>query len=87
MKDRTSSRSAWANRRHARHVREAAIHALEKGKTYYTNLGLIEWWREISKYVEEHFGIATARTTRSSSPWASAALDLWLPGLCNPAIR
>ena len=40
------------------HVREAAIYALEKGKTYYTsNLGLIELRREISKYVEEHFGI------------------------------
>src|SRR5258708_38830852 len=40
------------------HVREAAIYALERGKTYYTsNLGLIELRREISKYVGEHFGI------------------------------
>src|SRR5215213_2217498 len=39
------------------HVREAAIFALERGKTYYTsNLGMIELRREISTYVEAHFG-------------------------------
>ncbi|MBM3852259.1 MAG: pyridoxal phosphate-dependent aminotransferase, partial [Verrucomicrobia bacterium] len=33
------------------HVREAAVYALERGKTYYTsNLGLIELRREISRY-------------------------------------
>ena len=32
------------------HIREAAIYALEKGKTHYTsNLGLIELRREISR--------------------------------------
>src|SRR5205814_6740035 len=41
------------------HIREAAIFALERGKTYYTsNLGTIELRREISKYVEEHFGVS-----------------------------
>jgi len=40
------------------HVREAAIYALEKGKTYYTsNLGTIELRRAISTYVEHHFGV------------------------------
>ena len=40
------------------HVREAAIYALERGKTYYTsNLGMIELRREISTYVERHFGV------------------------------
>ena len=40
------------------HVREAAIYALERGKTYYTsNLGLLELRKAISTYVEEHFGI------------------------------
>ena len=40
------------------HIREAAIYALEKGKTYYTsNLGLIELRRAISTYVTEHFGV------------------------------
>ncbi|MEC8614136.1 MAG: pyridoxal phosphate-dependent aminotransferase, partial [Verrucomicrobiota bacterium] len=40
------------------HIREAAIFALEKGKTSYTdNLGLIRLRREISTYVEKNFGI------------------------------
>src|ERR687885_1548998 len=40
------------------HIREAAIYALERGKTYYTsNLGMPELRKEISRYVEEHFGI------------------------------
>src|SRR5919199_6611824 len=40
------------------HVREAAIYALERGKTYYTsNLGMPELRKEISRYVEEHFGV------------------------------
>src|SRR3954463_1531413 len=40
------------------HVREAAIYALEQGKTYYTsNLGLLELRKAISEYVEQHFGI------------------------------
>jgi aminotransferase len=40
------------------HIREAAIYALEKGKTHYTsNLGLIELRRAISRYLEKTFGI------------------------------
>jgi len=40
------------------HIREAAIFALEKGKTSYTdNKGLIRLRREISTYVENQFGI------------------------------
>ncbi len=51
------------------HVREAAIYALEKGKTYYTsNLGTIELRRAISTYVEHHFGVTTA-----SMAWAVTA--------------
>ncbi|MGC4073092.1 MAG: hypothetical protein QM760_11335 [Nibricoccus sp.] len=48
------------------HVREAAIFALERGKTYYTsNLGMIELRRAISTYVDEHFyGRAIVRRTR-----------------------
>lgn len=39
-------------------IREAAIFALERGKTSYTdNLGLIQLRRAISDYVEEHFGL------------------------------
>jgi aminotransferase len=40
------------------HIREAAIYALEKGKTYYTsNLGLIELRRAITRYVGKHFSV------------------------------
>ena len=41
------------------HIREAAIYALEKGKTHYTsNLGLIDLRRAISTYVEAHYSVA-----------------------------
>ena len=53
------------------HIREAAIYALEKGKTHYTsNLGLLELRRAISAYVEQHYSSATGPRTRSSSRWA-----------------
>jgi aminotransferase len=40
------------------HIREAAIYALEKGKTHYTsNLGLIELRRAICGYVGQHYGL------------------------------
>ena len=39
------------------HIREAAIFALERGKTSYTsNLGLLKLREAISGYVENHFG-------------------------------
>ena len=40
------------------HIREAAIYALEKGRTYYTsNLGTPELRKEISRYVTNEFGV------------------------------
>src|ERR1700723_2374209 len=40
------------------HIREAAIYALERGKTHYTsNLGLIELRRAISRYVEKNYAV------------------------------
>ena len=40
------------------HIREAAIYALEKGKTHYTsNLGLLELRRAISAYVERNYAL------------------------------
>src|ERR1051325_6685091 len=43
------------------HIREAAIYAIEKGKTHYTsNLGLIELRRAISRYVEQNFSVSYA---------------------------
>jgi aminotransferase len=68
------------------HVREAAIYALERGKTYYTsNLGMPELRKAISSYVEEHFGI----TYRSDDQiivtvGVSEALDLAFRAFCNP---
>src|SRR5207245_8175268 len=41
------------------HIREAAIYALERGKTTYTsNLGLLKLRQAISGYVEKPFGVA-----------------------------
>jgi aminotransferase len=43
------------------HIREAGIHAIEKGRTHYTsNLGLIELRRAINKYVEQNFNVSYA---------------------------
>src|SRR6266498_112417 len=41
------------------HIREAAIYALERGKTSYTpNLGLLKLREAISYHLEKNFGIA-----------------------------
>lgn len=41
------------------HIREAAIYALERGRTSYTdNLGLLSLRREIHRYVERTFGLS-----------------------------
>ena len=38
------------------HIREAAIYALEKGKTSYTsNLGLLSLRKSVSKYIAKEF--------------------------------
>lgn len=68
------------------HVREAAIFALEKGKTYYTsNLGLIELRRAISAYVTEHFGIDYRPDDQVLvTVGVSEALDLAFRAFCNP---
>ena len=40
------------------HIREAAIYALEKGKTSYTsNLGLLSLRKSVSKYIAKAFGV------------------------------
>lgn len=50
------------------HIREAAIFALEKGKTSYTdNLGLRRLRNEISKYVEKNYGASYDPAAKSSS--------------------
>jgi aminotransferase len=68
------------------HIREAAIFALERGKTYYTsNLGMIELRHEISKYVATHFGVEYRPDDQVLvTVGVSEALDLALRALCNP---
>ena len=68
------------------HVREAAIYALEKGKTYYTsNLGMIELRRAITNYVTEHFSVNYRPEDEIIvTVGVSEAIDLSLRALCNP---
>ncbi len=68
------------------HIREAAIYALEKGKTGYTsNLGTPALRREISRYVGEHFGVNyDPKTEILVAVGVSEALDLALRAVLNP---
>ncbi len=68
------------------HIREAAIFALEHGKTYYTsNLGLIELRRAISTYVEEHFAVSYRPDDQIIvTVGVSEALDLACRAFINP---
>jgi aminotransferase len=68
------------------HIREAAIFALERGKTYYTsNLGLIELRRAISTYVEEHFNVGYRPDDQIIvTVGVSEALDLACRAFINP---
>jgi len=68
------------------HIREAAIYALEKGKTYYTsNLGMLELRRAISDYVAAHFDIAYRPEDQVLvTVGVSEALDLAFRAFCNP---
>ena len=68
------------------HIREAAIYALEKGKTYYTsNLGLIELRRAIATYVAEHFDVNYRPEDQIIvTVGVSEALDLACRAFINP---
>lgn len=68
------------------HIREAAIYALEKGKTHYTsNLGLIELRRAICKYVEPRYGASYRPEDEVIiTVGVSEAIDLALRALLNP---
>jgi len=68
------------------HIREAAIFALEKGRTHYTsNLGLIELRRAINRYVEKHFGVSYRPEDEVLvSVGVSEALDITFRALLNP---
>lgn len=68
------------------HIREAAIYAIEKGRTHYTsNLGLIELRRAISRYVEKHFGVSYRPEDEILvTVGVSEALDIAFRALVNP---
>lgn len=68
------------------HIREAAIYALEKGKTHYTsNLGTIELRRAISRYVEQYFQVDYRPEDEILvSVGVSEALDIALRATINP---
>lgn len=68
------------------HIREAAIYALEHGKTYYTsNLGTPELRRAIASYVEEHFNVSYRPEDQIIvTVGVSEALDLACRAFINP---
>jgi len=68
------------------HIREAAIYALERGKTGYTsNLGLLKLRRAISSYVEKHFGVPYDPGKQILiTAGVSEALDIALRAVVNP---
>lgn len=68
------------------HIREAAIFALEKGKTSYTsNLGLPKLRRAISSYVERHFQVSYHPENEVLvTVGVSEALDIALRAVINP---
>jgi aminotransferase len=68
------------------HIREAAIYALERGKTYYTsNLGLIELRRAIADYVVQHFAVSYRPEDQVLvTVGVSEALDLACRAFLNP---
>ena len=67
------------------HIREAAIYALERGKTSYTsNLGLLKLREAISHHLEKHFGTAyDAKNQILITVGVSEALDLALRAVIN----
>ena len=68
------------------HIREAAIYALERGKTSYTsNLGLLRLREAISTNVEKNFGISyDPKDQVLVAVGVSEALDLALRAVVNP---
>jgi len=66
--------------------REAAIFALERGKTSYTNnFGLIKLRRAIVEYLKSHFKIEYMPENEVLvTVGVSEALDIALRALCNP---
>jgi aminotransferase len=68
------------------HIREAAIYAMERGRTQYTaNLGLLKLREAISRYVQEGFGVCYRPEDQILvAVGVSEALDLALRAVLNP---
>ncbi|MSU33897.1 MAG: aminotransferase class I/II-fold pyridoxal phosphate-dependent enzyme [Pedosphaera sp.] len=68
------------------HIREAAIYALERGRTQYTsNLGLLKLREAISTYVDRKFSVRyDPKTQVLVAVGVSEALDLALRAVLNP---
>src|SRR5580704_8572585 len=68
------------------HIREAAIYALEQGRTSYTsNLGLLKLREAISRNVEKHFQAGyEAKTEILVAVGVSEAMDLAFRAVLNP---
>jgi aminotransferase len=68
------------------HIREAAIYALERGKTSYTsNLGLLRLREALSQHIEQHFGIHYSPDNEILvAVGVSEALDIALRAVVNP---
>src|SRR5688572_10760228 len=68
------------------HIREAAIYALERGKTSYTsNLGLLKLREVISKHIAEKFGITyNPKDQIIIAVGVSEAMDIAFRAVINP---
>lgn len=68
------------------HIREAAIYALERGRTGYTsNFGLPRLRREINKYVAKQFGVEYSPDNEILvTVGVSEAMDIALRAIVNP---
>src|SRR5438046_10744692 len=68
------------------HIREAAIYALERGKTSYTsNLGLLKLREAISLHLEKNFRISyNPKNEILIAVGVSEALDIALRAVINP---
>jgi aminotransferase len=68
------------------HIREAAIYALERGKTGYTsNLGMLSLREAVAEYVQANYGLEyRAEDEVLISVGVSEALDLALRAVLNP---
>src|SRR2546428_14010805 len=68
------------------HIREAAIYALERGRTSYTsNLGLLKLREAIYRSVEKNFGISyDPREQILVTVGVSEAMDLAFRAVINP---